>query len=129
MSNKIKKIYHAAIYVRLSKEDGDVSNAAKAESNSISNQKNLIRDFLKDKEDIEVVSERVDDGYTGSNFERPAFKLMLEDIKKGIVDCVIVKDLSRPIRGKGTDKFPVFPFYLQMAPYFHGNIPAVRIVD
>ena len=95
MSNKIKKIYHAAIYVRLSKEDGDVSNAAKAESNSISNQKNLIRDFLKDKEDIEVVSERVDDGYTGSNFERPAFKLMLEDIKKGIVDCVIVKDLSR----------------------------------
>lgn len=95
MSNKIKKIYHTAIYVRLSKEDGDVSNAAKAESNSISNQKNLIRDFLKDKEDIEVVSERVDDGYTGSNFERPVFKLMLEDIKKGIVDCVIVKDLSR----------------------------------
>lgn len=95
MSNKTKKIYHAAIYVRLSKEDGDVSNTAKAESNSISNQKNLIRDFLKDKEDIEVVSERVDDGYTGSNFERPAFKLMLEDIKKGIVDCVIVKDLSR----------------------------------
>lgn len=95
MSNKIKKIYHAAIYVRLSKEDGDVSNAVKAESNSISNQKNLIRDFLKDKEDIEVVSERVDDGYSGSNFERPAFKLMLEDIKKSIVDCVIVKDLSR----------------------------------
>ena len=95
MSNKIKKIYHAAIYVRLSKEDGDVSSAAKAESNSISNQKNLIHDFLKDKEDIEVVSERVDDGYSGSNFERPAFKLMLEDIKKGIVDCVIVKDLSR----------------------------------
>ena len=49
MSNKIKKIYHAAIYVRLSKEDGDISSAAKAESNSISNQKNLIRDFLKDK--------------------------------------------------------------------------------
>ena len=95
MSNKIKKIYHAAIYVRLSKEDGDVSNAVKAESNSISNQKNLIRDFLKDKEDIEVVSERVDDGYSDSNFERPAFKLMLEDIKKSIVDCVIVKDLSR----------------------------------
>ena len=90
-----RKIYHAAIYVRLSKEDGDVANAAKAESNSISNQKNLIRDFLKDKEDIVVVSERVDDGYSGSNFERPAFQMMLEDIKKGIVDCVIVKDLSR----------------------------------
>lgn len=96
MENKqFKKIYHAAIYVRLSKEDGDVAGACKAESNSISNQKEFIRDFLKDKEDIVVVSERVDDGYSGSNFERPSFKLMLEDIKKGIVDCVVVKDLSR----------------------------------
>lgn len=88
-------IYKAAIYVRLSKEDGDVSDASKAESNSISNQKELIRDFLKDKQDIEIVSERVDDGYSGVNFERPAFQLMLEDIKKGRVDCVVVKDLSR----------------------------------
>ena len=78
MKNKqFKKIYHAAIYVRLSKEDGDVAGASKAESNSISNQKELIRDFLKDKEDIVVVSERVDDGYSGSSFERPSFKLML----------------------------------------------------
>ena len=90
-----QKIYHAAIYVRLSKEDGDVAAAGKAESNSISNQKNLIRDFLKDKEDIEIVSERVDDGYSGSDFERPAFQMMLEDIKRGAVDCVVVKDLSR----------------------------------
>ena len=90
-----QKIYHAAIYVRLSKEDGDAGNAAKAESNSISNQKNLIKDFLKGKEDIVVVSERVDDGYSGSSFERPAFQMMLEDIKKGAIDCVVVKDLSR----------------------------------
>ncbi len=95
MGNKVKKIYHAAIYVRLSKEDGDVSGAFKEESNSISNQKNLVRDFLKDKEDIVVVSERVDDGYSGSSFERPSFQLMMEDIKKGIVDCIVVKDLSR----------------------------------
>lgn len=95
MSKVSEKIYHAAIYVRLSKEDGDVAGAVKAESNSISNQKNLIKDFLKDKEDIIVVSERVDDGYSGSNFERPAFQMMLEDIRRGTVDCVIVKDLSR----------------------------------
>ena len=96
MKNKqFKRIYHAAIYVRLSKEDGDVAGASKAESNSISNQRELIRDFLKDKKDIVVVSERVDDGYSGSSFERPSFKLMLEDIKKGVVDCVVVKDLSR----------------------------------
>ncbi len=62
------KIYKAAIYVRLSKEDGDVSDASKAESNSISNQKELIKDFLKDKQDIVIVSERVDDGYSGVNF-------------------------------------------------------------
>ena len=96
MKNKqFKKIYHAAIYVRLSKEDGDVAGASKAESNSISNQKELIRDFLKDKENIVVVSERVDDGYSGSSFERPGFQQMLEDIRRGAVDCVIVKDLSR----------------------------------
>ena len=96
MKNKqFKKIYHAAIYVRLSKEDGDVAGASKAESNSISNQKEFIRNFLKDKEDIVVVSERVDDGYSGSSFERPGFQQMLEDIRRGAVDCVIVKDLSR----------------------------------
>ena len=73
MYQNINKIYHAAIYVRLSKEDGDISSSAKLESNSISNQKALILDFLKDKKDIEVVSVRVDDGYSGSNFERPAY--------------------------------------------------------
>ena len=95
MYQNFNKIYRAAIYVRLSKEDGDLSSSAKMESNSISNQKALILDFLKDKKDIEVVSVRVDDGYSGSNFERPAFQAMLEDIRRGIVDCVVVKDLSR----------------------------------
>ena len=80
--NNSKKIYQAAIYVRLSKEDGDVATAGKRESNSISNQKDLIKNFLKDKKDIVVVSERVDDGYSGSNFERPAFKRLIEDVKK-----------------------------------------------
>ena len=95
MGKTVNKIYHAAIYVRLSKEDGYVASAAKAESNSISNQKNLIKDFLKDKDDIIVVSERVDDGYSGSDFERPGFQMMMDDIRRGTVDCVIVKDLSR----------------------------------
>lgn len=95
MGKTVDRIYHAAIYVRLSKEDGDVASAAKAESNSISNQKNLIKDFLKEKDDIIVVSEYVDDGYSGSNFERPGFQMMLEDIKRGKIDCVVVKDLSR----------------------------------
>ncbi len=95
MKKPIQKVYHASIYLRLSKEDGDVTTGSKNESNSISNQKSLIMDFLKDKHDIQVVSIREDDGYSGVDFNRPSFQLMLEDIKKGIIDCVIVKDLSR----------------------------------
>ena len=94
MSKQISKIYHAAIYVRLSKEDGDVSTSAKAESNSISNQKDFIRNFLADKKDIRIVKEYVDDGYSGSNFDRPSFQTMMEDIKRGVIDCVVVNNLS-----------------------------------
>lgn len=91
----LKKVYHASIYLRLSKEDGDVTSGSKNESNSISNQKSLVMDYLKDKHDIQVVSIREDDGYSGVDFNRPGFQLMLEDVKKGIIDCIIVKDLSR----------------------------------
>jgi DNA invertase Pin-like site-specific DNA recombinase len=89
-----KSKYKAAVYVRLSKEDGDF-DSTKAESNSISNQKSLIMNFLKEKEDIEVVSIREDDGYSGSSFDRPAFRLMMEDVENGKVNCIVVKDLSR----------------------------------
>lgn len=91
----MKKVYHASIYLRLSKEDGDVTSGSKNESNSISNQKSLVMDYLKDKHNIQVVSIREDDGYSGVDFNRPGFQLMLEDIKKGVIDCIIVKDLSR----------------------------------
>ena len=90
--NNSKRIYRAAIYVRLSKEDGDLDDVRKAESNSISNQKSLILNYLKDKEDIEIVSIREDDGYSGATFDRPAFKLMMQDVKDGIIDCIVVKN-------------------------------------
>lgn len=83
-------IYRAALYIRLSREDGD-----KFESNSISNQRELIYNFLKTKSDIEVCCEKVDDGYSGINFDRPAMMELLADIKAGLINCVIVKDLSR----------------------------------
>lgn len=106
--------YNAAVYVRLSKEDIDTSYARRAESNSISNQKQLIFDFLKNKPEINIVSVRIDDGYTGTNYDRPAFQLMLDDIKAGTVNCVVVKDLSRFGReyidaGKYIDR--LFPYY------------------
>lgn len=88
-------IYKAAIYLRLSREDGDVAEGGKPVSNSISNQKALIMDFLKSHSEIKVYSEYADDGYSGVNFERPDFQRMLEDIRSGKINCVIVKDLSR----------------------------------
>ncbi len=91
-----KKVYAAAVYLRLSKEDGDVCDEnRKQESNSITNQKRLIHDFLKGREDIHVFKEYVDDGYTGSDFLRPSFQEMIKDMEAGKVNLIIVKDLSR----------------------------------
>ena len=59
------KVYRASVYLRLSKEDGDVASGSRNESNSIANQKSLILDYLKDKPDIQVVSIQEDDGYSG----------------------------------------------------------------
>ncbi len=84
------KLYKAAIYIRLSKEDGD-----KLESNSVTNQRDMLHDFLKDKDDIKLVCEKVDDGFSGVTFDRPALNELLEEVKTGTVDCIIVKDLSR----------------------------------
>lgn len=89
------KTYNAAVYLRLSREDGDVAEGSKAVSNSIANQEELVRDYLKSHPEIRIHSIRKDDGYSGVNFERPAFQEMLNDIRSGEVDCVIVKDLSR----------------------------------
>ena len=82
--------YQAVKYVRLSHADEKDS-----ESNSVINQKSFINDFVSKNPDIEIVSEKVDDGYTGIIFDRPAFKEMMDDISAGKVNCVIVKDLSR----------------------------------
>ena len=109
-----KTQYQAAAYVRLSKEDLISASGLRSESNSISNQKQLILDFVKDKADIQIVSIREDDGYTGTDYDRPDFQRMMDDIHAGIVNCVIVKDLSRFGReyinaGKYIDR--LFPYY------------------
>ena len=93
---KIDKEYRAAIYLRLSKDDGDLSlSGGKNESNSIASQRLLIKDFLKKHPEITVYEEYCDDGYTGTNFDRPRFQDMITAVKKGIVNCIVVKDLSR----------------------------------
>ena len=89
------KTYHAAIYLRLSQEDGDISVSDKNESNSISTQRDLIQAFLRKQADILYEAEFCDDGYTGTNFDRPGFTDMMKAVREKRVDCIIVKDLSR----------------------------------
>ena len=86
----IEKIYRVVVYLRLSDDDGDST-----ESDSISNQRIMIRSYLDKKSEFVVVKECVDDGFTGTNLNRPGFKEMMELIEAGKADCIIVKDLSR----------------------------------
>ena len=80
----------AGVYARLSIEDEDDE-----EQNSIGNQKKIALDYLKDKDDIAVTEYYVDNGYTGMNFSRPDFQRMMNDLRSGKINCVIVKDISR----------------------------------
>lgn len=83
-------LWNAGLYVRLSREDGD-----KLESESVSSQKSIIEDFILLHNDINIVDFYVDDGWSGTDFDRPDFQRMMEDIRNKKVNCVIVKDLSR----------------------------------
>ncbi|MDE6233929.1 MAG: recombinase family protein, partial [Lachnospiraceae bacterium] len=91
--------YVIALYIRLSQEDRDISPMAdKAESNSITNQRALLWDFIKRHEEFAdcTVIEKCDDGYSGVLFDsRPGFKELIELAKAGRVNCIIVKDFSR----------------------------------
>lgn len=90
-----KQLYKAAIYLRLSKGDDDLSSLEKAESNSITNQRLITMSYIENHPEIKFVEEYQDDGYTGMNFDRPGLKRMMEDIDKGRINCIVVKDLSR----------------------------------
>ena len=84
--------YRAIAYYRLSKAH---KNKKASESDSIANQRKLIQCFLDRHPNIVLVAEAYDDGYTGTNFDRPGFEEVLDAIKSGKANCVIVKDLSR----------------------------------
>ena len=92
MGERMKKreLFYAAVYIRLSREDGD-----KEESDSVGNQRKLLKEYVSKMEDVIVYDTYVDDGYTGTSFNRPSFKRMITDIEEGKVNCVVVKDLSR----------------------------------
>ena len=82
--------YLAGQYGRLSVEDGDDT-----ESNSIGNQAKIADAFLAEYPDIQIVERYADNGYTGMNYNRPAFRQMMADVRSGKINCIIIKDISR----------------------------------
>lgn len=89
-----KKIWSVALYIRLSQEDED-NGTEKQESNSVTSQKTLLNEFIEEHDDLIIYDTYIDDGFTGTDFNRPSFQRLLEDMRNGNINCVIVKDLSR----------------------------------
>lgn len=101
-------VYQVAFYLRLSEKD-----CQRGVSNSIENQKELLLEFIKDKPELSLVSVFQDDGKTGVNFERSGFKQLMDAVRAGTINCIIVKDLSRLGRNyleAGNYIETVFPF-------------------
>ena len=142
--------YRCAVYLRLSRSDGD-----QQESNSIKNQRALLNDYLGKHPELHKVDEYVDDGYSGTNFERPDFKRMMQDIQMVCnVLCAhpvelqledFLHDARRvfiynqmvlvfrvfliPVSCKAANELTFFPFYIQVTSDTHGNVTAIGIVD
>ncbi len=120
MKNLIKENSQlkVALYARLSKDDGE-----NGESNSITNQKALLKDYA-DNNLLNVVHMEyyVDDGYTGLNTNRPSFIKMIEDIKLGAINCVVVKDLSR----FGRNSWEVGRYLEQIFPFLNVRFVAIN---
>lgn len=104
-------LWRAGLYVRLSREDGD-----KPESESVSSQKALLQRFIEENPAIELADFYIDDGYSGTDFERPAFQRMTADAVSKKINCVIVKDLSRFGRN-----------YVEAGRYLEHVFPAFKI--
>ncbi len=103
--------WNVAGYLRLSKEDNE-----NMESNSIVNQRELIEQYIRNKKDLQLVDYYIDDGYSGTNFNRPGFRRLLQDMKNKKINCIIVKDLSRFARS-----------HIEADMYFENIFPALNI--
>lgn len=101
-------ICKTALYIRLSKEDGD-----KAESNSVMSQKEILKEYLKLHPELEFHDFYVDDGYSGTSFDRPDFRRLEADIVAGKIGCVVVKDLSRFARNYTDSGYYIENFFVR----------------
>ena len=117
MKISAEQVWNTCGYVRLSREDGD-----KEESNSVTGQKDLIRDYMTRHPELRECGMKVDDGYTGSNFDRPAFHEMMAEVKAGKINCIVVKDLSR----FGRDHLGVGEYLEQLFPFLGVRFIAVN---
>lgn len=121
-NTKGMKTWSVAVYIRLSQEDSD-NGEDKQESNSITSQKALLNEFIEEHDDLIIYDTYIDDGYTGTDFNRPGFQRLLEDMRKGNINCVLVKDLSR----LGRNYIEVGNYIEQIFPLF--NIRFIAIND
>jgi DNA invertase Pin-like site-specific DNA recombinase len=117
-----KKIWSVALYIRLSQEDED-NGTEKQESNSVTSQKTLLNEFIEEHDDLIIYDTYIDDGFTGTDFNRPSFQRLLGDMRNGNINCVIVKDLSR----LGRNYIEVGNYIEQVFPLF--NIRFIAIND
>ena len=117
MKTTAGQVWNTCGYVRLSREDGD-----KEESNSVTGQKDLICDYMTRHPELRECGMKVDDGYTGSNFDRPAFQEMMAEVKAGKVNCIVVKDLSR----FGRDHLGVGEYLEQLFPFLGVRFIAIN---
>ena len=117
-----KKTWSAALYIRLSQEDED-NGKEKQESNSVTSQKTLLNEYVEEHDDIAIYDIYIDDGFTGTDFNRPSFQRLLKDMKNGYINTIIVKDLSR----LGRNYIEVGNYIEQVFPVF--NIRFIAIND
>ena len=117
-----RKIWSVALYIRLSQEDSD-NGEEKQESNSVTSQKTLLNEYIEEHDDLAIYDTYIDDGFTGTDFNRPSFQRLLEDMRNENINCVIVKDLSR----LGRNYIEVGNYIEQVFPIF--NIRFIAIND
>lgn len=116
VQTEVRRPFRAGLYARISMETEET-----LERGTIETQVELMKNFVADTEDISVAEVYKDSDYSGTNFDRPGFVQMMEDIKHGKINCVIVKDLSR----LGRNYVETSNYIERVFPFFHVRFLAV----
>lgn len=85
----MKQLYNTALYMRLSRDDETYGDSV-----SIESQRIILQQYAREH-DLHVIGEYIDDGWSGTNFDRPNFQRMMNDVENGKINCIVTKDLSR----------------------------------